>query len=49
MQTVYLKKEPDMFGKSLNRDNRTAQELLDEALAVANQSDVIVAALGEAC
>ena len=37
-----------MFGRSLNRDNRSAQQLLDEAVAIANQSDVIVAALGEA-
>ena len=35
------------FGRSLNRDNRTDQELLDEALAVAARADVIVAALGE--
>ena len=37
-----------MFGRSLNRDSRTAAQLLKEALAVAEQSDVIVAALGEA-
>ncbi len=36
-----------MFGKSLTRDNRPAQEIIDEALTVANKSDVIVAALGE--
>ena len=36
-----------MFGKSLHRDHRTSQELLDEALKIANQSDVIIAALGE--
>ncbi|MDO9375982.1 MAG: beta-glucosidase BglX [Ferruginibacter sp.] len=36
-----------MFGKTLNRDRRPAQQILDEALAIANQSDVIVAALGE--
>lgn len=36
-----------MFGRSLHRDNRSAEELLNEAVAVANQSDVIVAALGE--
>ena len=35
-----------MFGRSLNRDNRTDQ-LLDEALKIASQADVIVAALGE--
>lgn len=37
-----------MFSRSLNRDQRSADELLGEALAVAAQSDVIVAALGEA-
>jgi len=36
-----------MFGKSFDRDGRTKQQLLDEALSVAAQSDVIVAALGE--
>lgn len=36
-----------MFGRSLNRDQRTNQEMLDEALKVANNADVIVAALGE--
>lgn len=37
-----------MFDRSLMRDGRTDKELLDEALAVANNADVIVAALGEA-
>ncbi len=36
-----------MFGKSFQHDNRPDQEIIDEALAVANKSDVIVAALGE--
>ncbi len=36
-----------MFGKSFNRDGRTKQQMLDEALAIAAQSDVIVAAVGE--
>ncbi len=36
-----------MFGKGLNRDRRSAQAIIDEAVAVANQSDVVVAALGE--
>jgi beta-glucosidase len=35
-----------MFGKTLHRDD-TAAELVAEALKIANQSDVIVAALGE--
>jgi beta-glucosidase len=36
-----------MFGKTLHRDNRTSAELLAEALKIAGQSDVIIAALGE--
>ena len=36
-----------MFGRSLNRDSRTDDELLQEALATAEKADVIVAALGE--
>ena len=36
-----------MFGKGFKRDNRPPQEIIDEAVAVANKSDVIVAALGE--
>ena len=36
-----------MFGRSLNRDNRTDEQLLNEALTVANRSDIIIAALGE--
>ena len=36
-----------MFGRSLNRDNRTDAELLKEAITTANKADVIVAALGE--
>lgn len=36
-----------MFGRSLNRDNRTDKEMLDEALNVAADADVIVAVLGE--
>ncbi|MEI2747318.1 MAG: beta-glucosidase BglX [Ferruginibacter sp.] len=37
-----------MFGRSLDRDKRSSDDLLNEALAIAAQSDVIVAALGEA-
>jgi len=36
-----------MFGRSLNRDNRTDKKMLDEALKVAANADVIIAALGE--
>jgi beta-glucosidase len=36
-----------MFGKSLGRDNRPSSEIIAEAVSIANQSDVVVAALGE--
>ena len=36
-----------MFGKSVARDGRSTEELLQEALALAAKSDVIIAALGE--
>ncbi len=36
-----------MFGKSFKRDGRTKEQLMQEALNIASQSDVIVAALGE--
>ncbi len=43
-----LEQRATMFGKSLDRDQRSDSALLKEALAAAAQSDVIVAALGEA-
>lgn len=43
-----LEQRATMFGKSLGRDQRSDSALLKEALAAAAQSDVIVAALGEA-
>lgn len=36
-----------MFGKSLKRDGRTDEQLLNEALEAASKSDVIVVAAGE--
>lgn len=36
-----------MFGKSLHRDSRPASVIMQEAVEVANQSDVVVAVLGE--
>ncbi len=36
-----------MFGKSFARDGRTNEQLIQEALSIASQSDVIVAAVGE--
>ena len=37
-----------MFGKSLKRDDRPAADIITEAVNIANQSDLVVAALGEA-
>jgi beta-glucosidase len=37
-----------MFGKTLHRDKRSATELRDEAVAIAKNADVIIAAVGEA-
>jgi Beta-glucosidase-related glycosidases len=42
-----LEQRATLFGRELGRDNRTEAELLNEALAVAAKSDVIIAALGE--
>jgi len=36
-----------MFGKTLYRDNRTNEQLLNEAVQAASSADVIIAALGE--
>jgi len=42
-----LEERATVFGKSLNRDNRSQQELLNEAIDISKNADVIVAALGE--
>ncbi|MND76842.1 Periplasmic beta-glucosidase precursor [compost metagenome] len=42
-----LEANSTLFGRSLNRDNRTEEELREEAMKIAAQSDVIVAAMGE--
>ncbi|MDU1903282.1 MAG: beta-glucosidase BglX [Dysgonomonas sp.] len=42
-----LEKHVTMFGRELNRDNRSKEELLNEVLNIARSADVIVAALGE--
>jgi beta-glucosidase len=42
-----LQKRETMFGKEMARDNRTAEQLLQEAVTVSADADVIVAALGE--
>ena len=43
-----LEEHSTMFGKSLNRDKRPAEAIREEALKIAEQADVIIAALGEA-
>ena len=47
MSDAEYEKRATMFGRSLQRDNRSDKELLDEALAVVAKSDIVVAALGE--
>ena len=47
MDDAQYEERATLFGRSLNRDNRTTEQLLQEALQVANSSDVIIAALGE--
>lgn len=42
-----LEERSTMFGKGLRRDSRSAEVIRNEALEIARQSDVIVAALGE--
>lgn len=42
-----IEERATMFGKTLHRDKRPADEILQEALNIASQSDIIVAALGE--
>jgi beta-glucosidase len=36
-----------MFGKSLRRDPRSAEDMIKEALEIAEKSDVVIAAVGE--
>lgn len=42
-----IEERATMFGKSLNRDPRSAQAIRDEAVRIAKSADVIVAAVGE--
>lgn len=43
-----LDERATMFGKNTYRDARSEAEMISEAVATANQADVVVAALGEA-
>ncbi len=45
---VELAKKTNVFGIRVTIDERSPEELLQEALAVANKSDVVVAVVGEA-
>ncbi|MCH5599649.1 glycoside hydrolase family 3 C-terminal domain-containing protein [Niabella ginsengisoli] len=42
-----LEERATMFGKTLNRDQRSEEELAKEALDIAAKADVIIAAMGE--
>jgi beta-glucosidase len=42
-----LEKRLTMFGKDIPRDGRTPEQLLEEAISISADADVIVAALGE--
>ncbi len=44
---ISFEEKATLFGKTLHRDQRTKSELLTEALNIAKQADVIIAALGE--
>lgn len=46
-QDSLFEERAGMFGKSLRRDSRPAEVMINEALEVAKQADVIVAAVGE--
>ncbi|MFM9839166.1 MAG: beta-glucosidase BglX [Cyclobacteriaceae bacterium] len=44
---VAIEERGTLFGKSLHRDKRSAVELRDEAVRIAKNADVIIAAVGE--
>lgn len=44
--TAYQKRAT-MFGRDIPRDNRSEEEIIKEAVAIAKKSDVVLAALGE--
>jgi len=43
-----LEANSTLFGRDLNRDNRSEEELREEALKISAKADVIIAAMGEA-
>ena len=42
-----MQKRQTMFGKDIERDGRTAEQMIQEAISISADADVIVAALGE--
>lgn len=48
MSTPQLQKEATMFGRDIQWDDRTEDQLTKEALDIAEKADVIIAAMGEA-
>ena len=42
-----MQKRQTMFGKDIARDGRTAEQMIQEAISISADADVIVAALGE--
>jgi beta-glucosidase len=42
-----MQKRQTMFGKDIERDGRTAEQMIQEAISISANADVIVAALGE--
>ena len=42
-----FQKNATVFSKEMKRDSRTPKEIIDEAVAVAMKSDVVIAAIGE--
>lgn len=47
MDDAAYEERSSAFGKGIGRDNRTAEQMLAEAIQIAKKSDVIIAAVGE--
>lgn len=46
-ESAEMEEKVSMFGKSAGRDNRPADQIRKEAIAIANQADVVLLAIGE--
>lgn len=44
----FVAKQANVFGERVTKDSRSGQEMIEEAVAVAKSSDVVVAVVGEA-